>query len=211
MRLGHHHGAPARAAARRPRSRWSKVGGAALVELAFAALFLATISAGAYDYGMAYRQALSVNEAARTGVRTGSALGKNPQADYYALSGAQAALAASNALDEVQKVVIYKSTTVDGNVPTICTTATTNTTEMCNMITGDQFRAMTAASFDATSGCFTAATIKNWCPKDRNNIQITADYYGIWIQSKYLHQFKIIKSSTLITRDAVMRLEPDVP
>ncbi|MCU1369588.1 MAG: hypothetical protein JWO77_782 [Ilumatobacteraceae bacterium] len=207
MRLGHHHGTRARSAAQ---ARGRGIGGAALVELAFVALLLIIISAGAYDYGLAYRQALSVNEAARTGVRTGSALGKNAQADYYALTGAKAALAASNTLDEVQKVVIYKSTTVDGNPPTTCTTNTTSS-DLCVVLTGDQFRAMTLSSFDSTTGCFTAATIKNWCPSVRNNIQLSADYYGIWIQAKYAHQFKMLTSSTTINRDAVMRLEPDVP
>ena len=94
MKLGHHRARPA--ALGRPARHGVGCGGAAgaaLVELAFVALFIATISAGAYDYGMAYREALAVNEAARTGVRTGSALGTNWQADYYALSGAKAALA----------------------------------------------------------------------------------------------------------------------
>jgi Flp pilus assembly protein TadG len=207
MSLGHHHSATARAEAR---ARGRGTGGAALVELAFAALLLIIISAGAYDYGLAYRQALSVNEAARTGVRTGSALGKNYQADYYALTGAKAALAASNTLDEVEKVVIYKSTTVDGNPPATCTTSTSSS-EACVVLTGDQFRAMTLSSFNTTTGCFTAATIKNWCPSSRNNIQLSADYYGIWIQAKYQHQFKVLSPSTTINRDAVMRLEPDVP
>lgn len=207
MRLGHHHAAGTRASAR---ARGSQIAGAALVELAFVALFLAMLSAGAYDYGLAYRQALSVNEAARTGVRTGSALGKNYQADYYALTGAKAALAASNTLDEVQKVVIYKSTTVDGNPPSQCTTNTTSS-ELCVVLTGNQFRNMVLSDFNTTTGCFTPATIKNWCPSSRNNIQLTADYYGIWIQAKYLHQFKFLSSSTTINRDAVMRLEPDVP
>lgn len=207
MRLGHHHSAASRA---RAKARGRGIGGAALVELAFVAMLLVILSAGAYDYGLAYRQALSVNEAARTGVRTGSALGKSAQADYYALTGAKAALAASNTLDEVQKVVIYKSTTVDGNPPSTCINNTTST-ESCVVLTGDQFRAMTLSSFDTTTGCFTAATIKNWCPSARNNIQLSADYYGIWIQAKYTHQFKILTNSTTINRDAVMRLEPDVP
>ena len=207
MKLGHHGARPA--AFERParRGRLGGAAGAALVELAFVALFIATISAGAYDYGMAYREALAVNEAARTGVRTGSALGTNWQADYYALSGAKAALAASNKLGGVQRVVIYKSTTEDGNPPAECTTAISSTLA-CNMITGQQFRDMTLSNFNTTTGCFTDATIKNWCPSSRNNIQLTADYYGIWIQTKYSHLFKVVNPSTTINRDAVMRLEP---
>ncbi|WP_426572176.1 TadE/TadG family type IV pilus assembly protein [Aquihabitans sp. McL0605] len=179
------------------------------MELAFVALLIITICAGAFDYGMAWREALATNEAARTAARTGSALADNVQADYYALSGAKAALTNSGRINDVQKVVIYKSTTVDGNVPALCTTASSSSLP-CIVLTGAQFRAMTLADFDTVTGCFTPATIKNWCPLTRNNVQLTADYYGIWIQTKYTHQFKLIANATTVNRDAVMRLEPEV-
>lgn len=179
-----------------------------MVEFAFVAMVLVLMLGGSFDYGMAYRVGLATNEAARTAARTGSALGSAPQADYYALSGAKAALQASGRLNGVQKVVVYKSSTVDGNVPSGCLGA--STAELCNVLTGNQFRTMTAASFDATTGCFSAASIKNWCPSSRNNVQLNADYYGVWIQTKYDKLFRMLGTSTLLNRNAVMRLEPDV-
>lgn len=205
------HVVPARSGEARPASRPRRRGqrGAALVELALVALLLCTLSAGAFDYGMAWRGAIATNEAARTAARTGSALGKSPQADWYALSGARAALKNSNQLNGVTKVVIFKSTTTSGEPPAECLTATSSS-QPCTMITGAQFRGMTDSSFNSTTGCFTAATIKNWCPSSRDNVQLTAEYYGIWIQVKYNHTFRILTTSTTITRDAVMRLEPTV-
>lgn len=180
-----------------------------MVELAFVALLLMTVSAGAYDYGMAWRTGLAANEAARTAARTGSALAKTPSADWYALSGLRAALKSSGKLNDVQMVIIYKSTTADGAVPAECKTATSST-QPCNVISGTNLRGMTDSSFSSTTGCFTAATIKNWCPSSRNNVQLTSEYYGVWVQVKYNHLFKMLKTSTLVERDAVMRLEPDV-
>lgn len=205
------HVIPARPAGERPvaRPRRRNQRGAALVEMALVALLLCTLSAGAFDYGMAWRAALATNEAARTAARTGSALGPNPQADWYALSGARAALKNSKQLNNVTKVVIFKSATADGAPPAECLTATSSS-QPCTMINGSQFQGMTASSFHATTGCFTVASIKNWCPSSRNNVQLSADYYGIWIQVRYGHTFRILTSQTLIARDAVMRLEPTV-
>ncbi len=201
MRFAHDHPRPLLDERRQPR-------GAALVEFAIVAMFLATLSAGAYDYGMAWRVGLATNEAARTAARTGSGLGDTPLADWYALSGAKAALTNSGQINNVQRVVIYKSTTANGAVPAACETAT-STSELCNIITGNQFRAMTQSSFSSTTGCFNAAAVRNWCPSSRNAVQLTADYYGVWIQVRYTNQFKMISSGTTINRDTVMRLEPE--
>ena len=199
LRPVHHHETLAR----------SRERGAITVEMAMVAMFLLTMLAGTFDYGMAWREALATNEAARTAARTGSALGADPQADYYALSGAKAALTNSGKINDVTKVIVYRSDTVDGNVPSVCTTATT-TTEKCNVITGAQFRTLVASSFDQVTGCFKTATIANWCPSSRNEIQLTAEYYGVWIEVRYVNTFKVISTGVTLARDAVMRIEPQV-
>jgi Flp pilus assembly protein TadG len=188
-----------------PRTRGER--GAALVEFALVALFILSLIAATYDLGQGWRASLAVTEAARTGARTASAMGTQPLADYYALSGARAALGNSNLLDDVQRVVIYRSATANGDVPTQCKTATT-TSQPCNILTGDQFRSFNQAGFNSTTGCFTAATARNWCPSSRNNIQATAQYWGIWIQVRKPKQFRFLGSHVTVTRDAVMRLEP---
>ena len=183
--------------------------GAAVVEFALVALFLSVLSAGSFDYGMAWRVGLVTNEAARTASRTGSALGDNALADWYALSGARAAMQNSGRLQDVERVVVYKSTTANGKVPPSCTTGSA-TTSPCNVFSGTQFRNMTQASFNTTTGCYVGSAVKNWCPSTRNNVQLTADYYGVWIQTRYTNQFKMISDGTLVERAAVMRLEPEV-
>lgn len=181
--------------------------GASLVELAFVCTFLVTIIAGTYDFGQGWRGGLAVNEASRTAARTSSAMGKKWYADWYGLSGAKAALANSGMLNYVDRVVIYKSTAANGSVPTECTTAT-STTQLCNIITGAQFRAMTQANFNTTTGCMTTATVRNWCPSSRSNIQLTSDYYGIWINVDIPKMFKFLGTTTSVSRETVMRLEP---
>ena len=204
-RLGPH------ARPRRRRSLHDQVG-AALVEFAIVSMFLVVVAAGAFDYGMAWRVGLATNEAARTAARTGSGLGNDPLADWYAVSGAQAALQNSGRLQDVQRVVIYRADSANGAVPSACTTAT-STTEKCIIFTGAQFRALTQASFNiTTTGCPSGskALVANWCPSSRNAVQLTAESYGVWIQTRYVPQFKMLGSGITVSREAVMRLEPEV-
>ena len=202
MTLRHHHLGP-----NRPDRRGER--GAALVEMAIIAILLLLLIAGGYDFGQAWRQGLITNEAARTGARTGSALGDNYLADWYALSGSRAALQNSGRLGSVERVIIYRADNTEGDVPSQCVDQN-STSQRCNILTGDQFRAMQISDFDATTGCFTPALVKNWCPSARDNVQLTADYYGVWIQTRYDYEFSILGSGATVQRDAVMRLEPKV-
>ena len=183
--------------------------GAILVELAIVSLFLVTLSAGAWDYGMAWRAGLGVNEAARTGARVGSATGTDVEADFSLLTGSRSALLSAGQLNDVERVVIFQSNTVDGDVPTQCKTAM-STAEKCNILTGAQFRAIPASSSGALNakGCIAASTVRNWCPADRENVQLVADYLGIWIKVKHGNDFRLASASSTIERRAVMRLEP---
>lgn len=181
--------------------------GASLVELAFVCLFIITILAGTYDFGQGWRAGLATNEASRTAARTSSAMGKKWYADWYGLSGAKAALANSGMLKYVERVVVFKADNANGSVPTECTTAT-STTQLCNIITGAQFRAMVQGNFNTTTGCMTTAQVRNWCPSSRNNVQLTSDYYGVWINVQVPKMFKFLGQKTSVTRETVMRLEP---
>ena len=207
MSLGHHHRSGPPPSATAP----MREQGAALVEFAMIAMFLLFILGSAFDYGMTWRVTLVANEAARAGARTGSSLDQQPLADWYALTNARASLSSGNQLQNVQRVVIYKSTDVAGTVPPECATASSTTLD-CNVLSGAQFRAIAQADFNATTGCINTAKAiaANWCPNERNNVQLTADYYGFWVQTRYNNQFKVAGAGMNVNRDAVMRLEPDV-
>lgn len=194
--------------------------GATLVEFAFVGMFLLVLVAGTFDYGFAWRMGLAVNEAARAGARVGSGQALSRGADYYALNSVRSALTASGAIDQVQKVVIFKSTTADGVVPSTCLQASPSGS--CNVLTGAQLKALTASSFDLTistdptvaptgSGCLksSAAQRVGWCPSARSNDQDAgSDYYGVYVEAAYPRKFTSFGGSITVTRTAVMRLEP---
>lgn len=194
--------------ARRTRSQT----GAVLVELGFVAILLATLTAGAVDYGLGWRATLAVTEAARTGARVGSAQGNIVGADYALLSGMQSAMASSDLLPGVTRVVVYRSDTANGAVPANCRTTTSGSiSEPCNILTGAQFRALPTTNTTGTvgtTGCITNSQTKGWCPTTRNNVQLSAQYLGVWVQVTYTYKFKMLATSQTIERTAVMRLEP---
>jgi Flp pilus assembly protein TadG len=213
MAVAHHRRA-------RPSSTRSDERGAVLVEMAFIAGLLLLLVAGTFDYGFAWRSGLAATEASRTGARVGSSQSVSPAADFYALNGVRSALNASGKIGSVERVVIYRSQTADGEIPASCKAA--SPTGACNVLTGAQLNALTAASYNVTipadpavaptgTGCLrsSAALHAGWCPNTRNNIQASGpDYYGVYVKLRYDHQFPFVGSATTVERTSVMRLEP---
>jgi hypothetical protein len=212
---------PAAARRRAERHRQDRgESGAGLVEFALVAMILLVLVASTFDYGFAWRAGLAANEGARSGARVGSSQSLSRGADYYALNSVRATLIASGAIDQVEKVVIFKSTTSNGRVPASCLLASPSGT--CNVLTGAQLKALTLSSYNLTisadpnvaptgTGCLNsnAAMRVGWCPNARSNNQDTgADYYGLYVELKYPRKFQFPGSSIKVTRTAVMRLEP---
>lgn len=195
-----------------PRQPGGHQRGVISIELALVALLLFVMLAGAFDYGQGWRSGLAVNEAARTGARVGSARGTERDADYYALSGAKAALASSGKLEGVQRVVIFQGTGVSSKPPQTCLDATPS--GPCHVFTGDGFRDdwESAAYDEATTanGCLEDAVLKNWCPTDRNGVQLSADYVGVHIVYRHEYFFPVLGDGTDVARTAVMRIEPKI-
>jgi Flp pilus assembly protein TadG len=197
--------------------------GIALIEFAFVSLIMLTIVAGAVDYGRGWQSGLATIEAARTGARVGSGQANRANADYNALTGIRASLMASGKMNDVELVVIYRADNVNGVPPASCTPANpvSSASGTCNVFTGTQLQNMTAANFNITwaadpadpptggSGCATSNRVHaGWCPTSRTNVQASADYMGVYIRYRQRNLFKILGNDRVLSRTAVMRLEP---
>lgn len=196
---------------RRPGSDPEK--GAVMVEFAFVALILLLLAAGTYDFGMAWRTGLEVNEGARAGARVGSSQGKKVTADFSLMTSVQATLDSSGVLDDVQRVIIFKSTNLDGKVPLACLNPT-SPGGPCTVLNGDQMRALPTTEVGAinpVTGCILSSLRSSWCPTARDDVQQSAEYLGVWIEVEHDYMFPIIGDSTDVVRAAVMRIEPPDP
>ena len=104
---------------------------------------------------------------------------------------------------------MFNAGSANGTIPTACKTGSTSA---CETITGAAFRtnwdSLGTTGATTSRGCLLVATAQNFCPTSRSNVQLTADYVGIWIQYQHDYLFPIVGSSTTIERTAVMRVEP---
>lgn len=180
--------------------------GAALVELAIVAVILVTMLGGAFDLGMAWRGTLAVTEGARAGVRVGSAVGVQKEADRDLLLSVKSALSSSDMIDKVVRIVVFRAGT-NGRVPAECKTATTLVSG-CNILTGDDLRALETTSPLEDNGCIKQSRSKGFCPLTRKDLPAEADSIGIWIRAEHPNLFPIMGQKQTIERTAVMRIEP---
>lgn len=190
--------------------------GAALVEMILFTPILVMLAIGILEYGLAWRDSITVSSTLRAGARVGSNAGHDRLADYNTLLSVQAAVASIPSA-QIQKIVIYRSTTTDGKVPASCKTSTTGISGTCNVYTAAQLSSLSTSNF-GTSGSGAAATCAGsaldamWCPLSRETRQaVGTDFFGIWIQVSHPYVTRIFPGSGITISDStVMRIEPSV-
>ena len=198
------------AARLRTRRRARGEEGAALVELAICATLLIVIAFGIVEFGNAWNRKLEVETASRAGARVGSSLGNDRTADKGLLQATVSVLS-DFGLQNVNYVVVYKSTTADGKRQGACANnPPTASAGLCNVYTGTQLQNLNSLDFTSTcTGNVGAAVDKNWCPTGRQNVQSAgADYLGVYVVANYVTATGVFKSPFYLASRAVMRLEP---
>jgi len=181
--------------------------GATLLEFALVAPVLLLLIFGAFEYGMFFKDYLTVSNTTRTGARVGSAAGSSADADYQIL---QAVKAAANALPggaaSIEQISIYRAASAGGGPTSTCQT-TSSVTDRCNTYTGAVFT-QPASKFGCGAGSLDSA----WCPTTRVDSQaLGPDYIGVWVKTTHGFVTKFFGSSRSITDSVVMRIEPRVP
>ena len=181
--------------------------GAALLEFALVAPVLLLLIFGAIEYGMFFKDYLTVSNTTRTGARVGSAAGSSADADYQIIQAVKAAATAlPGGAGSIQELSIYKSTSSGGGPTANCQTAS-SVADSCNTYTASAF-SQPATMF----GCGAGALDTAWCPTTRVDSQaIGPDYIGVWVKTTHGFITKLFGSSRTITDGVVMRIEPRVP
>ncbi len=180
-----------------------------MVEMAIVLPVLVLIALGIVEFGSAWSNKLKVETAARGGARVGSGLGASRMADYSLLQSVKSVLT-DLGLSNVDYVVVYKATAVNGTIPTGCSGATpASQTGKCNVYTGAQLSTLTQSSFTGTTSCGVSAPDRFWCPTGRQSVQhIGNDYLGVWIKANSETLTNFFGSPLGLQSAAVMRLEP---
>lgn len=171
--------------------------GAALVEFSLVALLLLTICLGIFEMGTAWSTNQLVTQAARSGARSGSQVGINTDADEAIVKAVEAALGDSG--PNLERIVVYKATDVNGAMPPQCVTAAKpGIANLCSVYDAADF---------ATYGAFVNGA---WDPTTRNNELATADQLAVRVEIREPFLTGFFGQGTYGMNDtAIMRIEPN--
>ena len=182
--------------------------GLALIETAIVAPFLILLMLGIWEFSNGWQSNLAIQTSVRAGARTGSGLGNDRAADYAVLQAVKAGMT-DFATSDVQTVVVYKASAVNGDPPPGCLTGTSSSALSCNVYT--------PASFDEDQSHFGCKPTYNvdrfYCPSDRKVVLTAAnggppDVVGVWIKMHHAYYTKFIADSVTLTDQAVIAVEP---
>lgn len=185
-------------------------GGNVLVEFALLLPFLALMAFGVVEFGLAWQDRMTVQASTRAGTRVGSAAGDTSAADKNLLLGLGSAIS-DVGLENVEWVLVYKSTAGDGAVPSACTSPSPHSVSgSCNAYSGAQLSEVVAGTAPSSwFGCGGGSLDGSWCPTNRQTIHANGtDYLGVWVRARHPMLTGFFGSTITITDRAVMRLEP---
>jgi hypothetical protein len=172
-----------------------------MIEAAIVAPLLFTLVFGILEFGLLFKDYLTVTNATRTGARVGVQIGSDPLTDYEIL---QALKGASGAMDvgDIERVVVFKATGFSGTVPESCKTG--SQAGVCNSYAGTDLN-RPSADF----GCGPSKPDNAWCPTTRLDQQSDPpDYVGVWIRANHDYFTGLFGSAMTLTDQTVMRIEP---
>lgn len=189
--------------ARRPLRGKSNDRGSTLVEFSLVFGLLLTLALGAFEYGMVFRDYLSVTIASREGGRVAASAANFGQADCVILEATAGALQSLNS-GEIEEVHIYKSDTT-GSYPGA---SSSFTRRYSPFVAGDP------ALVACASTQWNAEHLgSNWEPNDRVNTAGSADWIGVRVsfQHTWITNFLWWNGTVNFADDAIFRMEPPAP
>ncbi|HEX9761630.1 MAG TPA: TadE/TadG family type IV pilus assembly protein [Acidimicrobiia bacterium] len=174
--------------------------GVTLTEFAIVFSLLLMLALGAFEYGMVFRDSLTVATASREAGRVAASTANFGDADCVILEAAAGALQSldSGVIDEIH---IYKS---DASGAYAANNSLVNVYQPAGSQTPDLV---------CTGSSWLEAIGGNWDPNDRVNTAGAADWIGVQIDysHQWLTNFLWWNGSMALSDDAVFRIEPPVP
>jgi len=171
--------------------------GTSMLEFAIVLPVLLLILIGLAEFGLGFRDMLTVNSASREGARVASAVGDDASADCVAIEAAAAALIGVE-IDNVQQVWIFKADAAGEPVPGV----------------RQVYRPKTTADTADTLVC-SAGWVQiedGYPPSTRSVVSSNLDLLGVRVifTHQWVTQFPPFSGQETWTADTIMRLEPQI-
>jgi hypothetical protein len=193
---------------RRRRAEGSR--GAALVEAAFITPVFALLIFGMLEFGLTFRDYLTVANVSRDGARAASAYGDSQYADYDII---QVALQSSKGFrpNEIQRLIVFNAGAVNANIfdtahpANACLTATQGIAGLCNV-----YDSTDLARSRSAFGCKSTEELdRYWCPTTREvRASGPPDYIGVFVKARHDFITGLFGPGMDLTDVLVMRIEP---
>ncbi len=188
--------------------------GAALAEAAILTPLFVTFIFGIFEFGAAYRDYLTLNNATSAAARQASISANSVDADYqvvHAIAKESAALPQS----EVLHIVIFHATGPTSAPTAACMSGVhsagtgTNYADVCNVYSANAFNwAPTSLNW----GCGATASDRWWCPTVRKTALTGAngppDFVGVYVQISHPYFTGLFGSSIVMSKTSVVKIEP---
>lgn len=190
--------------------------GAALVEAALITPVFAILLFGIIEFGLTFRDYLTVANASRDGTRAASAFGDDTYADYNVLQVIRQSTKGFRP-NEIQRVIIFDAGGVGGSVLSpshpahACLNRTSGLPDICNVY-GASALSLPKSSF----GCRPEQNLdRYWCPARLNGqdgrevrASVGPDYVGVYVQTRHNFITGLFGSGLNLEDELVMRIEP---
>jgi hypothetical protein len=175
--------------------------GATLVEAALSSVLVMTVLFGVLEFGLAFKDYLSMASAVRDGARTASALGKDNATDWSVIQDVIKRMPAVST-NQIQAIVIFKGTGPTSTVPSTCQTSSVSGS--CNFY-GPSDLTRPSSDFDGS----TTAPDHFWPASSRkDSLAGPPDYVGVWVKIYHGGITGLLHLSKTYSDQTVMRIEP---
>ena len=183
--------------------------GATLLEFALVVPLLLLLAFGTGEMGLAWVANNRAEGTTSTAARIGASSGAIAEADLGILQSIRSSLPQEQ-LANLDRVVVFKSTTTSGTVPSGCIKPVADSSQVgvngvCNTYAGATVR----GTIPTDSALFAADDF--WAPTSRNdNLSDPPDYIGVWIRTTYNSKTGTFFDDMTITKLSIYRIQPDI-
>lgn len=184
--------------------------GAALVEAAIITPVFALLIFGILEFGLTFRDYLTVSNVSRDSARGASAFGDGLYADYNVI---QIAKQSSKGFrpNEIQRLIIFDAGSVSGSIRDPahpahgCLTSSIGISGVCNVYDSADLQ-LAKTNF----GCQSTQDLDRfWCPTTREvRASGPPDYIGVYVRARHDFVTGLFGPGMDLTDEIVMRIEP---
>ena len=177
---------------------------ASLIEAAISSIVVMSVIFGVIEFGLAFKDYLSMSAAVRDAGRVASTYGTTTATDYTVLQSIKTRMPAV-ATSQIVAVVVFKGASATSTISSVNSACMTGSVaNVCNFYTSSDL-ARPSSDFTGSAG----APDASWPPSARKDkLSGPPDYVGVWVKISHAGVTGFLTLSKNYTDQVVMRIEP---